>query len=301
MTFNDLLASVGIDPKDTALALHKPSSEPKRRAICILADREPDLFDAYQSTHSPIQQGTLKKRRFMASFVGRNHAELTFCGLFENRGSTFRTAAELDADPVMGRMQARFGPARFASRVPAGREQFDLPLLDPLKGLIGRLVVADPMQRNYMRLAETTPLGVIEVTRERHLLPDMPRWDALFLTRDDLLTLPFNWALKLEEWCGVYLIVDRKSRERYVGSAYGTTNLLGRWQTHVAGDFGVTNELAQHRTDGFRFSILQLLHHDTPVSEVTQIEHAWMRRLDTIESGLNFKPAGDPLQDTPAP
>ena len=294
MEFRELLRSAGIAPETVAVALHKPASRAQRLAVCMMAERAPDLLNAYQSTHGKGPEATMKRRKVLASFVAGAAGEMVFCGLFDIRDWTFRTFEELAARPDMIEMGRRLGTAVFP--VPDGGEakghaHFDLRPMTALDALIGRLVVVDPMNKAYMRLAETTSLEVVEITRERHLVPELPRWDRLILTRSELLDLPHDWAVGLAQWRGVYLIVEQDEGRRYVGSAYGSgDNLLGRWRDHVAGVYGVTKELSALKTETFRFSILQLLTHDATLAEVTRLEHGWMRRLDTIRHGLNSSP-----------
>ena len=107
------------------------------------------------------------------------------------------------------------------------------------------------------------------------------------LTADEVRTLPRDWAARLREWRGVYLIIDQRDRMHYVGSAYGADNILTRWQAHVAGDKGVTKELALRDPAGFRFSILERTSPDLDKEAVIALEQSWKRRLDTLEHGLN--------------
>ncbi len=86
-------------------------------------------------------------------------------------------------------------------------------------------------------------------------------------------------------WCLPDL--DRTDGARYVGSAYGETNLLGRWLTHVDGDGGVTVQLARRNPADFRFSILERVSPDMEARDVIAIEHGWMTRLHTRTHGLN--------------
>ena len=117
--------------------------------------------------------------------------------------------------------------------------------------------------------------------------PALPPWRDLALTARDIRTLPAAWAARLADWRGIYLIVDQQDGARYVGSAYGAENLLGRWRTHVAGEQGVTKELRGRDPLHFRFSILERVSPDAPLAEVVERERSWMHRLDTIERGLN--------------
>jgi hypothetical protein len=291
MEFNDLLRACGLAPADTALALHKPGDPRARLALCQIAEAEPDLFDAYQATHPVVPEATLKARRIMASFIVRAEGELAFCGLYTVAGWRDLTGAEIDAIDVFARLRARLGQGGFAADAASkgvhGRAVFDLHPLDALAALRGRLVVADPGGRNYMRRADTTALPVVEIARNARLAPPLPAWDRLTLSAEELRALPNDWAAGLRQWRGIYLIVDETDGARYVGAAYGEENLLGRWRAHVAGEAGVTRELRRRATARFRFSILELLRPTATIEEVTACEQGWMDRLHTRRFGLN--------------
>lgn len=287
MTFQILLRGVGLEPEEVAVCLHRAGSEQMNRAIARLAETAPDLFNTYQSTHSANAEATLKRRRVLASFLMRGRGELVFAGLFGVQGWTNVASEVLDADPVQQELQSRTGNWTFVSGRQTERALFDLLPLDLLREFVGRLVVADPGARAHMRLAETTVLRIVEVTPVPRLSPTMPHWNQLVLKADELSDLPADWALRLSEWRGVYLIVDAADGARYVGSAYGVENLYGRWRAHVAGEIGITAQLALRQTGGFRFSILERVSPDLPVDAVTAIEQSWMIRLQTREFGLN--------------
>jgi hypothetical protein len=91
----------------------------------------------------------------------------------------------------------------------------------------------------------------------------------------------------LREWRGVYLIVDQTDGARYVGSAYGADNLLGRWRAHVQGDQGITAKLRARNPAHFHFAILERMAPDDPAEDVIAREMTWIARLDTRRHGLN--------------
>jgi len=291
MELQTLLVAAGFDLARTALCLHKPSDLRERTALTIAAETQLDLFDAYQSTHARQPEATLKGRDFMASFLTRGDGTLVFIGFYQSHGCTDRTPEEFGNDPLFQRMSAQLYPSGHQGVSDYlgldGRAEFDLRPLPELAELKGRLIVNDPGGRTYMRLAETTPLSIVEITREAQLSPPMPAWNELVLDAQTLRSVPTQWAQSLRHWRGIYLILDTTDGARYVGAAYGVDNLLGRWRTHVAGDLGVTRELARRNPDNFRFSILELLSPTTTIDEVTQLELHWMTRLHTKEHGLN--------------
>jgi len=286
MEFGMLLAGLRLPAETVALCLHKPGDPRERNALARMAASEPDLFDAYQRTHPRIAEATLKARRVMASFLSRGDGTLMFLGLWRQEGWAERSATEFDADPQMRAMLDRIGAERFAQGLGA-RAEFTLTAMDALGDLRGRLIVADPGARAYMRLAETTPLTVVEVTRTADFAPPMPGWETLVLDTPTLKALPAGWSEVLRQWRGIYLITDTQDGARYVGSASGEENLLGRWQQHVAGPVGVTAQLSRRDPARFLFSILELLSPVAPHEAVIRAEHHWMTRLHTRKFGLN--------------
>ena len=84
----------------------------------------------------------------------------------------------------------------------------------------------------------------------------MPRWDELRFTWDELKILPSKWKAALSQWRGIYFIFDESDGKGYVGSAYGTENIVGRWLSYAAGAHGGNKELRNRDPARFRFSIL---------------------------------------------
>lgn len=117
----------------------------------------------------------------------------------------------------------------------------------------------------------------------------MKKWDQIDSTWEELSVLPTRLKSKLSEWRGIYYIFDTSDRKGYVGSAYGESNLLGRWLNYAArGDGG--NKLLRSPRDPrkFRFTILQRVSPDMNATEVTQLEKSWKIRLHThAPDGLN--------------
>jgi hypothetical protein len=101
--------------------------------------------------------------------------------------------------------------------------------------------------------------------------------------------MPGTWRAALQQWRGVYLIFDRSDGMRYVGSAAGHDNLLGRWQNYMATGHG-NNRLLRHRDPAsFTFSILQRVSPDMNPADVVAIETGWKLRLHTLDPhGLNL-------------
>jgi hypothetical protein len=115
----------------------------------------------------------------------------------------------------------------------------------------------------------------------------MPRWDRLVLSWSELSYLPTRWREELARWRGVYFILDEKDGKGYIGAAYGADNLYQRWSNYAKSGHGGNKKLKGRDPNRFRFSVLQLLHHDMDEKEVQNIESNWKIRLHTGEFGLN--------------
>jgi hypothetical protein len=133
------------------------------------------------------------------------------------------------------------------------------------------------MHFNQLLVAEGLATNARSITS-----PPAPGWGDLVVTAAEIRTLPVEWAARLAEWRGVYLVVDESGGARYVGSGYGDRNLLGRWRAHVAGQRGVKREPAQ-----FRFLILKRAGPDMAPGDVIAVENNWKARLHSVAYGLN--------------
>ena len=93
----------------------------------------------------------------------------------------------------------------------------------------------------------------------------------------------------------VYLIVDSKTGDRYVGSTYGYDGLLGRWSVYVATDgHGNNKGMISHLKSvnqschDVQFSVLQVLSKALPDNQIIDAETLWKKKLLTYEPlGMN--------------
>ena len=106
-------------------------------------------------------------------------------------------------------------------------------------------------------------------------------------------TLYENWHTALSSIYAIYLIVDTLSGKQYVGSAYGTGGLLGRWKCYIdkkhGDDKGIIELLHDFpdRYQFFQFSILQILPKNITADEVISIESLYKRKFLSIMFGMN--------------
>jgi hypothetical protein len=292
MQFNDLLRMGGIDPKQVNVMLHSPQHPEFAKVLPTLVHTRRDALDMYQATHNrPAEQALKKGRPFVAVFVRVGHRRQVFVGIYDNLGWRDRPWGEILAEPEAQFLFQTYGVfAEDKQKDPGQMQAFFNLLLGPiLKEMIGRLVVEVDLTQTYVRLAESleTKAKVLTIMEEGAAETPPPEWRDMTVTAAFLEAIPSGWANRLAQWRGIYLIVDESDGKRYVGSAYGAENLLGRWLAHTKRDVGVTVQLRLRNPINFRFSILERVSPDMPADDVITLEQTWMTRLHTRTHGLN--------------
>lgn len=291
MRFNLALQDNGIQPEDVAIILHTTNLPRWRKVLPWLVEHRPDLFDAYQSVHSDLATATLQKRRYAASFVPFRDRVMLFAGLFLIAEARHMPTTELYVDPRFTELERDFGavdtsPGR-NGQARSHQVRFTFETMDQLSELKGRLTIASPPGRTYTRRAEKLDPVITAIYPEPVFARPLPGWRDLVLNSAEIRLLPESWRRQLAEWRGIYMILDAFDGARYVGSAYGSENIAGRWRAHVAREHGVTAELGRRETARFNFTILERVSPDMPADEVIALESSWKRRLHTLEFGLN--------------
>ena len=284
LRLNTLLREAGHDPAACTVMLHTPKEKFFRTRLGDVFVRRRSVFERYQSSHYGPATATLRKRPFTLSFVGQEDGTCVFAALYAVRDIGPRDPAEIDADPDVVALRDEFG---LDYDVRTDQTFFALTPRPEMAEFSGRLVIAPPRTRAYVRLAENLDAEVLALSRESLFDAPITDWRKLVLSGPELRVIGPRAAARLAEWRGIYMITDDSDGARYVGSAYGETNLLGRWQAHVARDQGVTAMLQHRDPVDFRFAILERVSPDMPAEDVIRLERTWMDRLHTIRHGLN--------------
>lgn len=165
---------------------------------------------------------------------------------------------------------------------------------DILKELRGELVIDwGSGTRNYIQKGDNNK-DVISIDSKRQF----PGYEKLELYFNVLKKVIENkdyesWREALNKVKAIYLIVDTKTGDRYVGSASGDEKLLQRWRGYVktnglGGNMGLKEHLVNEgKPENLKFSILQVLDNSLSKQQVDDIENRWKEKLMTREFGLN--------------
>src|SRR5690606_22328311 len=101
------------------------------------------------------------------------------------------------------------------------------------------------------------------------------------------------WKRNLSITNGIYLILDQKTGQQYIGAAYGHDGIWQRWQNYAQNGHGGNKILKKlslkdkDYTKHFLFSVLQTLPSNSTSEEVIKIENLYKEKLGSRAHGLN--------------
>ena len=73
-----------IEPPQVLVFRHRPSEPDLNKVLPLLAADRPDLFNAYQQTHSEKVEKAMKEAGYIASFIGHEPGKALFVGLYHS-------------------------------------------------------------------------------------------------------------------------------------------------------------------------------------------------------------------------
>lgn len=286
LTFNTLLASLGLRPELTLVVRQSPKEPRLRRVLPWIASERPDLYRAYHQVQWPATERALAKAERLISFIAHESGRAVLAAAY-TVGASSPLPKETYWEVPEHRELAAHGMAG-PNEQRADMRRFELPPLPGFEGFVGRLVVDwPPPARSWTRWADRQALPISSIAEQSVLARSMPPWEQLVLSTGDLTLLPLSWAAALSQWRGIYLVFDTERQAGYVGAAYGRDNILGRWREYAIGGHGGNKRLIVSNPTALRFSILQRTSPDMAPDDVQRLEATWKHRLHSREHGLN--------------
>lgn len=274
----DLLKAFGFDDQlKSKLVRHQDS----RYDIPTLM-RE-GWFELYQSLQGrPVFSGCEQ----IVCFVGDGGTRARFIGVY-------RVLGETPANPTHVPKRCPYTEWRTDSNY-----FYKLRYEPQYEDLVGRIVMdwgAGAIQ--WAQHLRNKP--VIEVFPKGRRLPPFSDYLDFTLSHDELKYLfsqpkaHRDWQSSLSAVAGVYLILSQDTGAQYVGSAYGSEGIWGRWQQYAANGHGsnvMLRELVEtdeRYPEAFQYSLLQVLPKSTTPAEVIRWENQYKMKLGSRAIGLN--------------
>ncbi|RYG14304.1 MAG: GIY-YIG nuclease family protein [Burkholderiales bacterium] len=283
---NDLLVKAGLDPAQIMVMRHRPTEKDLREVLPWLAAERHEIYNAYQSGHGEKVERALGRVTHLVSFIGHEPRRAVFVGVYSIDGLREVSAKQFWKIPENQELR------KLGTRGPKDERRslwFDLHLTEHLLSLKGRLVIEwSGIERAWWRRAERNAFPVHAIHDDSLLVKRLSDWQSLVLSWQALQALPSSWKRALGEWRGIYYIFDKGAEKGYVGSAYGTDNLIGRWTNYAVTGHGGNRLLRARNPEDFSFSILQRVSPDMDVNEIVALESSWKERLHSrAPFGLN--------------
>ncbi|WP_157469013.1 GIY-YIG nuclease family protein [Dyella thiooxydans] len=273
LTFNQLLDSVGIPPKQTHMARHQSKRGPLGKSPADLWRAGDGSFERYQCIQSDPEFAV---GHWLASFVPGPNGETLFVGLYRV------LTMVMNKDPSM--------TCPIGGHSVLDHHFYTMERLDVLDAYVGRLVIEwGKAKIAWVQWAGRQPKAILEIRANVTEAP-FPGHIHFISTIQALADVPATWKSNLTNSRGVYLLVSKKTGQQYVGSATGSEGFWGRWQAYVRDGHG-GNELMKDTADeDYQVSILEVASSSASEPEILRLEALWMKKLTTTINGLNSRP-----------
>lgn len=274
--FSDILINAGLDPAKVQLIRH--------------AMNDKDFRACYEKNMVKEYTGEQKKDfnkgyDYWAVFISGKGTEARFYKLYRVGAVVPRCLEVMPKDY----------PCPQAFETPG--DYYELEYADILKEFENRLIIKWGDATRVWHQKGTTEKEIVAIQTSHN--EEFVGYENVVLPYEKLKEVVENdvdyklWQTALSNVKAVYLILDVKNGQQYVGSAYGNRGLLERWECYVD-TFHGNNKLMREvicdhpdRYQFFQFSILQIFSMSTPDDIIINAENLWKRKLGTKEYGMN--------------
>lgn len=182
-------------------------------------------------------------------------------------------------------------------------DRYEVELTDIGASFIGRLRLRSPYNSRGVRVkmeGQYESFTVTEILRESFAGRPFPGFEDIDISFGEIETLVRNgrldWKTALENVKGIYLITDKNTGKRYVGSAYGEGGVWSRWLSYLETGHGGNVELRRLVADPsldycrahFRFALLEQRPTRAGDDLILKRENFWKQLLlSRGDQGLN--------------
>jgi len=284
ITLNELLENRNFDfSDDTVLVRHKDS----RIDMFDLIDQ--NLFEYYQSAQIKT---SFENAKFMIVFIGLESTKALFYDIYKVCGTKDLKSIKF--------------PEKYKKIYPEWDKNLENAKWYNLEPLIG---FEDLKQRIIINWGQGTLAWVQKYNKKntKEIIEILPTGYVKEFTDYLNFTLSYNelkkmteypeankrWIDKLSSVSGIYLILDKKTGNQYIGSAYGVNGIWGRWNNYVKNYHGGNKQLIEllERDNNyylnFQWAILETLPANLSKEKVISYEIRYKEKLGTRAFGLN--------------
>ncbi len=181
------------------------------------------------------------------------------------------------------------------ARQPMAGPTYEILPCDRGANLIGRLKISLVLSRGKSFLFENLieSISISELLKEAYSGDPFVGFDNVSLDFSMLETIVKNerldWKTALQNVKGVYLIVDKATGKKYVGSAYNDIGIWSRWSDYVSTGHGwnvalvelMTEKGVAYARENFRITLLEVWPYRTEDQIIIGRESHWKEALLT--------------------
>ena len=166
---------------------------------------------------------------------------------------------------------------------------YKLDEIEEFSNLRQRLIVQWKSTRGWVQKKD---LDIYEILPPVKVIP-FPGYQDVLLSFEDLKHIYNNprahkdWKAALEANAGIYRIVDMTSGEIYIGSAYGSEGVWGRWSIYAKNGHGGNKLLKPRDPNDFQWSIVRTVSRSMSERDVIKIESFEKLKHGSRVHGLN--------------
>ena len=282
---NELLNMYGLDTllKNGNIKMLRHQDNRMKGFNQLVQDSE--LLNEYQSYQS---KNRFKDCKYIMSYIAFGKTYALFYGLYE-----VESVQEVSDFKVSENLKNLGHEEKFTGYC------YKLKKLDNFKDLENRLVIDwGKSTITWHQWLEKNNKSIIEI-RPKGFVKEFPGYLDVVLSYYELSNIVNNieanrtWYDKLSSVYAIYLILDTKTGNQYIGSASGSNGLWGRWTDYVKTIHGGNKELIEliKKEDesyklNLQYSILHILS-ASKSSEVEYYESLYKRKLGSRTFGLN--------------
>lgn len=273
---NMLLADAGLKPADVRLLRHQQVGAGNLTPYALWRD-DVSEFERYQSAQRADRRAHFGSP-YWAGFVVPADGSTLFVGLYQIDG--YDVAPAHWCDPLTGetvaKMQRDVDLYRYR-RMPEFAE------------LVGRLKIDWGYGTRSWSQRADSPRGskpIVELS-QAFKEPEFPGYTKFLSNLAGITTIPAEWISALRAVRGVYLLTCPRTKEQYVGAAYGADGFWGRWQAYVATGHGGNEGLKSRDPTDYQISILEVAGSAAASDDIVAMEQLWKAKLQSREMGLN--------------
>ena len=274
--FNLLLTEASLDPRDVRLLRHQQVGVNRMTPFALWRDNVAE-FERYQSAQVADRRAHFASR-YWAGFVVPPDGSTLFVGLYQIAGHESAPPDWID-------------PLRRESVADMKRDIdiYHYHRVADFDYLTGRLKIAwGDGKRSWSQRAASTrgSKAIVELSKEFRE-PDFPGYTRFCGNLASIATISNEWIAALRSVRGIYLLTCPRTKEQYVGAAYGGDGFWGRWQSYAATGHGGNEGLRSRDPSDYQISILEVAGSSATPDDIISMEQLWKGKLQSREMGLN--------------